>query len=127
MTAPMRRFPLLLGATLPVLLLVSLNACSDEGTANAPLADRSGPELYKIQNCATCHGNAGAGSATGPALRELAQHWTRESLIEYLHDPVGYRERDERLRGGKQYMLPMPRVLLDEELRGRLADHVLGF
>lgn len=128
MTAPMQRIPLLHALLAPALLLLSgLMACNDDGPSKAPLAQRSGPELYKLQNCATCHGRAGAGSATGPALRELARNWTREKLIEYFDDPVGYRERDERLRGGRQYMMPMPRVILDTELRGRLADHVLGF
>ena len=78
--------------------------------------------LRQIRHCRS----AAPRSSTSSRI-ELSRFWTRETLIEYLHDPVGYRERDERLRGGKQYMLPMPRVLLDEELRGRLADYVLGF
>jgi len=113
-----RRTPLLL-------LLLALAAC---GEAPGATGDHDGARLFVIANCITCHGRDGAGSQLGPPLRGLDQHWTRETLADYLSDPKAVIDRDPRLQKlAKRFaMMPMPPVLYERELRLRLADHALA-
>lgn len=99
-------------------------ACS---LRRAPPPGASGAEIYDLQNCANCHGDEREGKSLGPSLAGLAQHWTRETLVEYLADPQGFVERDPRLRArSEEYSGKMdPYDNLTLEQRGVLADWLL--
>jgi mono/diheme cytochrome c family protein len=107
------------------LLLALAGGCGD-GAGAAKSTD--GSRLFVNQACATCHGMDGAGSQLGPPLQGQKKFWTREKLVRYLRDPIGFAEKDPRLgEQSKKYMLPMARFdkLTEEEL-GQIADFVLA-
>ncbi len=63
-----------------------------------PPPGASGPMIYEYQNCANCHGEDRRGKTQGPPLTNLAEHWTRANLIQYLADPKSWIDRTPRLR-----------------------------
>lgn len=111
--------PLILGA----LTLCALASCGGPAS-DAPVGER----LYASQGCAACHGQAGEGTMLGPPLSGLADHWSRETLIEHLSDPAGVKAKNPRLvELGRRYSMAMPAVSgLDEEQLGSLADWLLA-
>lgn len=107
-----------------VVLVAASAACGEaRGGASA-----KGAELYKSQACVTCHAADGAGTVFGPTLRGVSQHWTREKLVEYLKDPLGYAAKDARLSAqAKKYSLPMQRFdKLPPADLDAIAEHVLA-
>jgi mono/diheme cytochrome c family protein len=115
------------GGTCVLLAALAASACSGSGPGET--ASSLGADLFKVQGCATCHGNEGQGSMLGPALRGLKQHWTREQLVEYFVDPQAFAAKDPRLaKQGKGFIQSMPgyKALKPEE-RASLADLVLGW
>lgn len=86
-----RRLPLLLFSLLVLLPL----ACSFR---RDPPPGASGSEIYRLQNCANCHGEAREGTRLGPALKGLKPHWDPERLARYLADPRAMLAEDPRLR-----------------------------
>lgn len=109
-------------ATLALLPAAWFVSCSDS-------AATSGPELFKAWACFQCHAQDGRGiQGLGPPLVGKSEHWTRESLTQYLRDPVGFAAKTPRLKEqGRGYMVPMPPVLTqDEAAVARLVDHVLA-
>lgn len=110
-------------ARLVVLALAALvSGCDDPGRI------RTGPEVFRLQGCITCHGLDGHGTNMAPDLRGVARHWTREQLIEYFKNPPEYIRKDDRLREQKKrYSLNMPLYgLLRQEELENVADHVLS-
>ena len=104
-----------------VVALLLLAACRKEGPS-------PGAKLYASLACATCHGETGAGGSLVLALAGKREHWTREKLVEYLKDPIGYAARDARLSAqARTYTLPMQRYdkAKPEELLA-VADYVLS-
>jgi mono/diheme cytochrome c family protein len=106
-----------------LLFMPLVTACAPE-----PNAPRSGAQLYREQNCVQCHGPTGEGTQLGPSIADKLSYWKRESLAEFLADPIAYSARDERLAAqGKQYLTPMVKFLtLSEDERLRIADYVLA-
>lgn len=89
----------------------------------------TGSELFKAWACFQCHAEDGRGiQGLGPPIVGKSAHWTRETLTQYLRDPVGYAAKTPRLKEqGRAYMTPMPPVLTqDEAAVARLVDHVLS-
>jgi mono/diheme cytochrome c family protein len=107
-----------------VLVLVASLGCGEARGG----ASSKGADLYKSQACVTCHGADGAGTVFGPPLRGLRAHWTKETLGEYLKDPLGYAAKDPRLSAqAKTYTLPMQRFdKLPPEDLAAIAEHVLA-
>jgi mono/diheme cytochrome c family protein len=105
---------------------LALAACS----GSDPRAEDSGTgkELFRVQACATCHGDHGQGSMLAPALTAAHTQWTRETLVQYLNDPQGYAAKDARLsKQGTSYFQPMPTYkMLKPEERASLAEYVLS-
>jgi len=59
--------------------------------ANAILADplaAKGKAIFEAQSCNACHGDAGVGTAAGPALVIIATKFTSDQLAELLHHPT---------------------------------------
>jgi len=111
-------------ALLAVTLLGFAAAC---GSAD-DMAKASGAELFEKQACATCHAKDGSGSSLAPTLHGKKGHWTRETLLAYLVDPVGYAKKDPRLHAqGSKYSQAMPTYkMLPPWALESLADHVLA-
>jgi mono/diheme cytochrome c family protein len=89
---------------------------------------QEGAALFISKNCVTCHGPEGEGGIAGPALKDLSEYYTVESLAEYLNDPDAAMQRDERLREraeGFGALMPKYSYLPLEE-RKKLAMYVLS-
>jgi mono/diheme cytochrome c family protein len=110
------------------LLAVSSLVASCGGGAN-PAADAlPGAALFQEKNCVVCHGAGGEGRATGPELRNVGKHFTREQLVEYLKNPTVYAEKDPRL-AARMHDFPgmMPKYdYLEPTQLEQLADYVLA-
>jgi len=113
--------------TILVLIAVTLlglaSACGSEGDT----ATSSGSELF-VNQCSMCHAKDGSGSSLAPTLHGKKGNWTRETLLAYLVDPVGYAKKDPRLvQQGAKYSQPMPTYkMLPPAALEALADHVLA-
>jgi mono/diheme cytochrome c family protein len=106
------------------LVVLSTLSCGD----SAPAAPRTAAKLWSDEGCALCHGKQAEGTKLAPTLQGKATHWSRESLLQYLRDPVGYAAQDPRLKEQmKSYSQAMPtyKMLSATELE-TLADYVLG-
>jgi mono/diheme cytochrome c family protein len=57
----------------------------------------AGARLFRIENCANCHGPDGRGSPNGPPLVDLGSRWTVDELASFLADPEAFRTADPRL------------------------------
>ena len=62
-----------------------------------PPPGAAGDEIYRLQNCANCHGDEREGTRRGPPLGGLDAHWSVELLAEYLADPPAMVKADARL------------------------------
>lgn len=95
------------------------------GDANpAPTTGRS---LYFSKGCTACHGPEGQGSFMGPSLGEVAAHWTREELVQFIADPTPFVARDARLKKlAGAYRTPMKPSPIGQADRELLADFLLG-
>jgi mono/diheme cytochrome c family protein len=114
-------------ATRPCLPLAVL-AAAGCALRRDPPAGASGATIYELQNCANCHGEDGEGTTRGPALADVAAHWSREELADFLAAPSSWTERDAQLAALRASysgaMSPYDNLTPDERLR--LADHLLG-
>jgi mono/diheme cytochrome c family protein len=101
----------------------ALLACDNEA------GPRSGERLWNELGCVNCHGPDGSGMpGFAPTLHGKKSFWTREKLEIYLRDPVGYAQKDPRLKQQKVgFISPMPPVTSPDpgELT-RIADYVLA-
>lgn len=113
--------------TFTVLLAVTLLGFAAACGSKDDLTMASGAELFERQACATCHAKDGSGSSLAPTLHGKKQHWSRETLLAYLVDPVGYAKKDPRLHAqGSKYSQAMPTYkMLPPWALESLADHVL--
>jgi cytochrome c553 len=115
-----------LALSLALFSAASIASCGDD---EAEMAKRTGPELFQLQGCNTCHGANGEGVAGyAPTLHGKKSNWTRESLIAYFKDPETARRTDPRLKAqGSGYSLHMPTYkMLGPIPLEKLADHVLS-
>lgn len=93
-----------------------------------PPPGATGDEIYRLQNCANCHGDEREGTRRGPPLAGLRAHWTDARLAEYFVDPRAVVVQDARLSAldeafGSSDMGPYAN--LDRELRTTLAKWLL--
>lgn len=61
----------------------------------------SGAQLFVNFGCIKCHGENLAGTANGPQLANLTEHWNRQELIAYLRNPSSFME-EERFKDYRQ-------------------------
>ena len=98
-----------------VAALLAALACGGRSESQDP-ATRAGRELYRSLGCGGCHGPAREGRRAAPALQDLAQHWSEESLIAYLEDPDRIKAESPRLRMlAERYTVHMPRARSSDE------------
>ena len=80
---------------------------------------------YVSSGCVKCHGDLLKGGPRVPPLRNLRQYWDEAKLEAYLADPVGYAQRDVRLKQqALAYVMSMPPVK-DAAARSTLAKWLL--
>ncbi len=88
-----------------------------------------GVRIYNRAGCGTCHGHNGKGTARGPSLLKLEEHWQKAKLVEFLKNPLYYVKNDNRLKAmsRKYYPIQMPAydMLSSKELHN-LADFLLN-
>ncbi len=87
-----------------------------------------GAQIFGEWGCGTCHGVDQRGTATGPPLQDLAQHWQRKELQQYLQHPATIRAHDTRLQALAQryqpIIMPAAEDLRPEQISA-LADYLL--
>ncbi len=111
-----------------VLLAAAGGLASCGGGGNSAADALPGRALFQEKNCVLCHGPNGEGRASGPELRNVATHFTRDQVIEYLKDPAAYAEKDPRLAARMNDfpgMMPKYNYLEQTQLE-QLADYVLA-
>ena len=81
-------------APVALLLLGLALACA---SPQQPPVGADGAQIYALQLCANCHGEAGEGRSLGPPLRDLGQHWSVDRLADFLADPDRWERDDARL------------------------------
>lgn len=84
-----------LGLFLVLFLLGRITKEEEPATHSAieQMSQKSGADgltLIKQSNCVSCHGSDLNGTSLGPALANIKQFWTRDALINYLHNPSSY-------------------------------------
>ena len=88
---------------------------------------KGGFELIRDNGCTSCHGAQLEGTNMAPALKNLAQYWKRDNLINYLRNPNDY-SGGERLSKIKQQYENVVMPAYDEvQIKdlGRIADYLL--
>lgn len=136
-----RRIPASIQAVLLLILLLavtSLVACpggesggdADTGGAANAGSGKTGAQIYKDKRCAMCHGEQREGVAgLGPPLKGMAQYWTVDRMVNgYFPDPIGYQNRDPRLRQMlEEYnKMKMPPVVGDPDDLRKLAEFLMS-
>jgi len=87
----------------------------------------TGVQLFVNFGCIKCHGENLAGTADGPKLADLTEHWSRQTLIAYLRNPFSFME-EERF---KEYRQLYPKQIMPDfgnkniKDLGKLADYLL--
>ena len=112
--------------SIALLLLVGVfvSACN---LRQPPPPGANGATIYRLQNCANCHGENREGKSLGPKLLGLQKHWDPEALASFLSNPKDFLGRDERLAQlEKSYPGSMSRYdNLSKEQRLVLAEWLL--
>ena len=71
----------------------------------------AGWQAYVNLHCANCHGEAREGKRSGPPLTGLAEHWTADTLVDYLSDPDAVVKAIPRLAfKAERYAISMPAI-----------------
>jgi cytochrome c553 len=99
---------------------------------NNQMTEESTTELTATQlisnfGCTNCHGNELAGTPMAPALKNLSQHWGKESLLNYLRNPNDFMDQPRF----KEYREKYPSQLMpsygnkDIKDLGKIVDYLL--
>ena len=80
--------------------------------------------LYASAGCSACHGKTGRSSMLklGPSFEGLKEHWTKDTLLEYIADPAAFAAKDARL--GKRQMTAIS-TGVPPAAREKLVEYVL--
>ncbi len=88
----------------------------------------SGMELMSVFGCADCHGTDLKGTTKGPELKNIADHFSRQELINYLRNPSSFMNSERFKKYREQY----PQMLMpsfnnkDVKDLGKIADYLLS-
>lgn len=101
---------------------MNTNPQSNMASENVPAKD-----LIARIGCYNCHGSDLAGTAKGPGLVGLKEHWSRDQLINYLRNPNSFMSGDRF----KDYKAKYPNVIMpsynnvDVKDLGKIAEYLL--
>jgi cytochrome c553 len=120
-----------------MMAMMAITACGGERTGRAPSAGGDPPQsathpsnpeqMFQQWGCALCHGPDGRGTDTAPALSNLREHWTPETLAAYVLAPQDWRTSDPRLGDlAARYPVEMPPTNRPETERRALATWLLA-
>ena len=87
----------------------------------------SAKELTAKLGCITCHGNELQGTRMGPPLRNIAEYWSRDKLINYLRNPSSFTDTERFMKFKEQYpgmIMPAFSHIEVKEL-GKIADYLM--
>ena len=98
------------------------NQMTEENTT-----ELSGQQLISNFGCTNCHGSDLAGTNLAPALRNLSQHWGKESLISYLRNPNKFMDQDRFIEYKKKYPNQIMPSYGNKDIKdlGKIVDYLL--
>ncbi|MFH1195209.1 MAG: cytochrome c [bacterium] len=100
---------------------------SDSGNNTNADDEMDGMAVMRSIGCTSCHGSDLAGTKMAPSLKEISDHWNRNTLINYLRNPNSYNS-DPRF---ENYKLMYPNIVMpaygnvDVKQLGKMADYLL--
>ena len=110
----MKRVVRLIGIAVVVTGVVVGLGCGPSAPTPPPGLDEAqlaGWQAYVDLKCASCHGDDREGKRSGPPLQGLAEHWTAETMLDYLADPDAVVKANPRLAfKAEKYAISMPAV-----------------
>jgi cytochrome c2 len=99
---------------------------------NNQVNEQSGSELTAEQliknfGCVNCHGGDLSGTNMGPSLKNLSEHWGKESLIAYLRNPTAYMDNDRFKEYRKKYPAQIMPGFGEKNIKhlGKIAEYLL--
>jgi cytochrome c2 len=99
---------------------------------NNPVTEENTGELSAEQlinnfGCVNCHGNDLAGTQMAPALKNLSEHWGKESLLSYLRNPNAFMDDDRFKEFRKKYPGTMMPPYGEKNIKdlGKIVDYLL--
>lgn len=97
-----------------------------ESEQKEPRKAMTAEEVFKVGNCAMCHGQDLNGTPLGPPLKGVKANWDVPKLLAYFKDPATYADNDPRLAANKgKYSVPMPPQRLPDAELTTLAEWLL--
>lgn len=99
------------------------NQMTEENTT-----ELSGQQLIINFGCTNCHGSDLAGTQMAPALKNLSQHWGKESLISYLRNPNKFMDQDRFVEYKKKYPNQIMPSYGNKDIKdlGKIVDYLLS-
>jgi cytochrome c2 len=89
--------------------------------------DLTAEQLISNFGCTNCHGSDLAGTKMAPALKNLSEHWGKESLLNYLRNPNDFmddaRFQEYREKYPNQIMPPFGNKNIKD--LGKIVDYLL--
>jgi len=103
------------------------------GQMNNTAEEQSGSELAAEQliknfGCVNCHGADLSGTNMGPSLKNLSDHWGKESLITYLRNPSAFMDEERFKEYRKKYSSQIMPSFGEKNIKdlGKIAEYLLS-
>ncbi len=90
-------------------------------------SDLDGEALAASFTCTSCHGQDFKGTALGPTLYGVKEHWSRDKLINYLRNPSSYSGDDRFDKYKEQFSNSVMPSYNNKDVKdlGKIADFLL--
>lgn len=84
-------------------------------------------QLIKNFGCVNCHGEDLSGTNMGPSLKNLSQHWGKESLLNYLRNPNDFMDQPRFKDYRKKYPSQLMPSYGNKDIKdlGKIAEYLL--
>jgi cytochrome c2 len=95
---------------------------------NTTGSDLTAEQLISNFGCTNCHGSELAGTPMAPALKNLTQHWGKESLLSYLRNPNKFMDQDRFVEYKKKYPNQIMPSYGNKDIKdlGKIVDYLLS-
>lgn len=99
------------------------NQTTEENTS-----ELSAEQLIKNFGCVNCHGNDLTGTQMAPPLKNLSEHWGKESLLSYLRNPNNFMNDDRFVEYKKKYPNQIMPSYGNKDIKdlGKIVDYLLS-